>query len=203
MGSMSLKDGVVVKEFRENSERKSHAMMISVDREINSPKSLPGEDSVCEQMNYIRFVDQLPPMIPTQNWSHYAPYIPSKVPEPGLCPSGSVFLPYDHPAFLRYDPTESLFTCSNHSWILQQYAQGKTDCRMVLMYSKEFLGYDIPGYPGGQLNFTTSFMMCPQYSCIGMVCTSLESCWLKYETHITVNTSPTDKDFLYWYADCQ
>lgn len=141
-------------------------------------------------------------MVVMQDWSHYSAYILVQKPDPNFCPPGSVVLPYDHPVIYRYDPTVTLITCSKHPWILKQHSQ-KKNCRLALMYDKEFLGYDIAAFANGKMNYIASFSQCLNFSCIGLVCNAPNACWMKYASQLTVNNQATDNTFLYWYTNCQ
>ncbi|KAK3878512.1 hypothetical protein Pcinc_016856 [Petrolisthes cinctipes] len=67
-----------------------------------------------------------------------------KTPKPGdSCDSpDSVALQYDQPANLRFDDTIPGYACTQHSWVLEQYSQGLTDCHFVLDYDTNFVGMD-------------------------------------------------------------
>ncbi|KAK3884604.1 hypothetical protein Pcinc_011130 [Petrolisthes cinctipes] len=91
-------------------------------------------------------------------------------PKPGdSCDSpGSVALQYDQPANLRFDDTIPGYACTQHSWVLDQYSQGLTDCHFVLDYEIDFYGMDT-SY-NGQVSYYEAFKHCESVDCVGLVC---------------------------------
>ncbi|KAK3891970.1 hypothetical protein Pcinc_004157 [Petrolisthes cinctipes] len=91
-------------------------------------------------------------------------------PKPGdSCDSpGSVALQYDQPANLRFDDTIPGYACTQHSWVLDQYSQGLTDCHFVLDYEIDF--YDMDISYNGPGSYYEAFKHCESVDCVGLVC---------------------------------
>ncbi|XP_069159342.1 uncharacterized protein [Procambarus clarkii] len=159
-------------------------------------------DTSCELMSYNPYLANDPSLVSSPGWNHYTVQLPVQKLDASLCPAGSVVLPFDLPAYVKYTSSMQLYTCSNHSWILQQIKNSKT-CRLVLMYNTEYAGYDCANFPGGTLGFFPSLLQCLKYSCAGMVCRDPNACWLKASTHIIQSNSPSTSTYIYWYTKCQ
>ncbi|KAK3884990.1 hypothetical protein Pcinc_010833 [Petrolisthes cinctipes] len=133
------------------------------------------------------------------------------MPKPGdSCDSpGSVALQYDQPANLRFDDTIPGYACTQHSWVLDQYSQGLTDCHFVLDYEIDFYGMDTSYI--GQVSYYEAFKHCESVDCVGLVCRKGGSdgipsrCWLKHDTHLTQNERErsTHSNSVFWYASCK
>ncbi|XP_069950894.1 uncharacterized protein [Cherax quadricarinatus] len=121
-----------------------------------------------------------------------------------MCPGNGFPLPYDVRADLKYDPTVAGYTCSSHPWINAQHQLGKTNCRMVLMYNKDFSGYDIPmaqGWGWGPYNMMLD--QCRTYPCVAALCHGTGTCYLKNASHLTIPVSLNNQpDTYYWYTVC-
>ncbi|XP_042231763.1 uncharacterized protein LOC121872773 [Homarus americanus] len=139
------------------------------------------------------------------DWSLFSVYVSEKVfNATALCPVGSVLLSYEQPAYLKQDYDLPAYACTNHTYVLNQVALGHTDCRMVIKYDTNFLGYNHPHFPHNTMGFVDTMAHCYDYGCVGVVCVVRGNCWIQYESFLTSNTEPTHVvDILYWYAVCQ
>ncbi|KAK3890501.1 hypothetical protein Pcinc_005581 [Petrolisthes cinctipes] len=92
-------------------------------------------------------------------------------PKPGdSCDSpDSVALQYDQPANLQFDDTVPGYACTQHSWVLDQYSQGLTDCHFVLDYEIDFNGMDTSDN-ARMSYYYEAFKHCESVDCVGMVC---------------------------------
>ncbi|XP_042241184.1 uncharacterized protein LOC121878836 [Homarus americanus] len=165
-----------------------------------------GVTQECELLNTVPYLagDHLY-LANETDWSHFSVYVPEKVfNATALCPVGSVLLPYEQPAYSKHDYDLPGYACTAHTYVLNQVALGHTDCRMVIKYATNFLGYDHSQFPHNTLDLGDTMPHCYHYGCLSVVCYVRGNCWIKYESHLSKNTGLTSQaNVVYWYAVCQ
>ncbi|XP_064078562.1 uncharacterized protein LOC135195995 [Macrobrachium nipponense] len=160
-----------------------------------------GPSQTCELLKTTPIVAGLlssPAVAEAPDWNIYTYAKPQK------CPAGGVPLPYDIPYNLG-GPTVEGYTCSSHSWILDQMKNGMNACRLVWYAKTDVSGNDAPNYNGKTNPYHEALRNCFVSKCVGVACdAALTTCWLK--TTPVADIQPfvgNTGDRNYWRTECQ
>ncbi|XP_047500841.1 uncharacterized protein LOC125046886 [Penaeus chinensis] len=174
-----------------------------------------GGASVCELLTSAAVRDS--ELSADSGWTYYQQRYPKwqRIQDPcasSPCPADSVCVSYEQPIYQKFKYDLDFYMCSRHAWLLGERDAGRTNCKHIMDYGKDYYIQNMPGWTAVQKPFEVAFQNCLNVGCRGLLCVNIEFgtdvCYMKDWSNepgvllpMQFTFNPSDP-WVFWYPEC-